>query len=418
MTRLVWGAAGERFYEAGLDRVVLYSSIGVTGTASPWNGVTSINERIVGGDPKPVYNDGKKVSNLLSVEEFEATLQAFSAPSAFAENEGRKEVFPGLFVTGQTRKSFGLSYRTRIGNDIDGVDRGYKIHFIYGAMATPSERSNQTLGDSLEPMELSWDIVTTPIATAGFRDSSHYILDTTKLSASRVRAIEELIYGTPTTDAQLPTPAHLKLLMASGGLEIARNSVLDPRIRNEAYWNTASGTTRVHKVDQTDGPNIDGETIDSYLEYETVTASSYFFIYGVGEDGPIRDPEDVLVSFYIRSSVPLTKIECFMYAYSASGTGITVTKVDVRSFTVGTFWTQVWGVFRPTQKYRTFRPALSITADRAVGHKLAVTGVFAQRGASKLQPYFDGDFEPYNGVTYEYVASPNSSASVARSWSE
>lgn len=415
MPRLVWGAAGERFYEAGVDRVVLYPS---GGTAAPWNGVQSITERNVGGEAKPVYNDGYKVSNLLSAEEFEATIQAFSAPAAFSECDGIRGVYQGIFVTNQPRKSFGLAYRTRKGNDTQGVELGYKIHLVYGVMATPSERNNQTVGESLEPMELSWDLVTTPALLSGFKPTSHYIIDTTVMSKSRVSAIEDVLYGTALTYPQLPTPIQLLTLMSGPGPEVQRNGALDPRVTIASYWNAPSGFTRTFKVDQPDGPIANGQQLKTYVEFETTLEGSLLTLWAGGEATGIRKEENVIVSAYVRSSDPMSRIRCAMFAYNGS-VSVPVLDVDVREFTIpANVWTRIWGLFRVNQTYNSFRPSLGVRSQRAVGNKLSITGLFSQKNTDTLRPYFDGSFPDKDGVTYSYLGNFDSSASIARSWQD
>lgn len=210
MTRVVWGTAGERFYEAGVDRGVLYPQ---AGPGVPWNGLINVNEQSVGGDVTGYYLDGLKILNLMSQEDFEATIEAFSAPPEFAACDGTLSLAAGLFITQQPRKTFGFSYRTLTGNDVLGLDYGYKIHLVYNALAKPSEKVRATTSDSPDVLRQRWDVVTRPPLSAGFRPSAHLVLDSNKTSPSRLSAVEDILYGSTTTAPRLPTPAELVVLL-------------------------------------------------------------------------------------------------------------------------------------------------------------------------------------------------------------
>jgi hypothetical protein len=201
MTRIVWGAVGERYFEAGTDRGVLF----IDSVGFPWNGLKSVTEAPVGGEPNPFYIDGVKYLNIASREEFVATIQAFSAPPEFDVCDGAKMIHSGLSLTQQPRKSFGLSYRTKVGNDIDDLDLGYKIHLVYGALAKPSSRSNISVGANTEPGTLSWEISTTPPLITGYRPTAHVIIDSRTTSALILEEIEDLIYGSELANPALPT---------------------------------------------------------------------------------------------------------------------------------------------------------------------------------------------------------------------
>lgn len=213
MTRLSWGTLGERFYEAGVDRGVLYHD-GLNGVA--WNGLTSVRETPRGGEARPYYIDGFKYINLSSAEEFEAVIEALSHPVEFALADGSLSLSNGLFVTQQPRRPFGLSYRSRVGNDVDGSDHGYKLHIVYNALADPAERENSTLNDNPEPTKLSWAITTTPPFVAGFRPTSHFVVDSRLTAPELLRDVEDQLYGTSMTQPRLPTPSAL-IAMFSGG---------------------------------------------------------------------------------------------------------------------------------------------------------------------------------------------------------
>lgn len=212
MTRITWGNVGERFYEAGADQAVLYLEA-VSGV--PWNGLISVKESISGGEPTPYYHDGVKHLNVLAVEDFAATIDAFSSPSEFALCDGTGELANGLFVTQQPRKSFGLSYRTKIGNDVDGIDHGYKLHLVYNALASPSTRSNVSISDTVSPNILSWAITTIPVVIDGYRPSAHLIVDSRLIAPATMLSLEDLIYGDSENEAELPTPSELITLLGA-----------------------------------------------------------------------------------------------------------------------------------------------------------------------------------------------------------
>lgn len=201
MTKLIWNAVGSRYYEAGLDRGVLYLE-GQVGL--PWSGLTGVTESSSGGDAKPLYIDGVKYLNLSEKEEFEATLTAFTYPVEFAACDGTARARPGLFLSQQRRQSFGLSYRTRIGNDLQGTDYGYKIHLIYNALVMPSEQTFGTLGNSTDVADFSWKITTKPIIFPGFKPTSHLILDSRFIDPVTMGLVEDKLYGASGSNAHLP----------------------------------------------------------------------------------------------------------------------------------------------------------------------------------------------------------------------
>lgn len=201
MSRLEWNSTGTRFYEAGVDRGVLYVD-GYPGVS--WNGLTSVTESPSGGDPKSFYIDGVKYLAIPSPEEFEGTIEAFTYPDEFAQCNGTVEPRGGLFLTHQRRKIFGLSYRTMIGNDVSD-SYGYKLHIIYNALAAPSERSNGTLKDTTDPDNFSWKITCKPPAMPGYKPTSHVILDSRTTDPSVLSAVEDILYGSDTDQARIPT---------------------------------------------------------------------------------------------------------------------------------------------------------------------------------------------------------------------
>ena len=205
MGTLVWDQQGTRLYERGVDKGVLYPRIG-DGVA--WSGITSVEINPSGGSAKPYYIDGQKYQNLPGYEEFVAVLKAYTYPDEFAECDGTGRVHSGLFATQQPRKPFGLSYRTMIGTD-NKPEYGYKIHLVYNAMAEPTNRAYNTLGDSNDPLEFSWQISALPPATPGFRPTAHLIIDTRSSNPSAVADVEAMLYGTVEDAPRLPTIAEL-----------------------------------------------------------------------------------------------------------------------------------------------------------------------------------------------------------------
>lgn len=209
MARITWDNIGEHLYETGVDHVVLYkpnnSNVYTGGVA--WNGVTAINESPSGADSNPIYADNIKYLDLRSAEEFGATVECYTYPQEFAECNGEAIIADGIVIGQQTRKTFGLSFRSIVGNDIKGNDYGYKLHLIYGATASPSEKAYNTVNDSPEAQSFSFELSTTPIAVQGYKNTASLTIDTTKfVDKTPITALEALLYGGENADATLPTP--------------------------------------------------------------------------------------------------------------------------------------------------------------------------------------------------------------------
>lgn len=202
MTQLVWHEVGGHLFETGVDRGVLY----VDDVGYAWNGLVSVDVAPTGGEPKPHYLDGVKYLNLSGREEFGATISAFYSPPEFDECDGMGEPRPGLLAGQQRRKSFGFSYRTKVGNNIDGVNHGYKIHIVYNALAAPTQRNYNTLSEDPEPALLDWSITTKPRPVPGMVNSSYLVIDTTRASAFGVGELEAILYGTELAAPRLPAP--------------------------------------------------------------------------------------------------------------------------------------------------------------------------------------------------------------------
>lgn len=213
MARLNWGSMGDRFYESGVDRGVLYLP-GEPG--EPWIGLVSVDERLTGGEPRPLHLDGVKYSNLATMEEFGATVTAFASPPGFGRCDGVAALANGLFATQQARSPFGLSYRTMIGNEISN-DVGYKIHLVYDAMAASSGRQYKTVGASSDVSPIGWDVSTIPPITGLFRPTAHLVIDTRHTPALLVASVEAILYGDESSEARLPSQDEIVALFNSWG---------------------------------------------------------------------------------------------------------------------------------------------------------------------------------------------------------
>ncbi len=217
MSKLVWDQTGERFYETGVNQGVLYIR-GEDGTYSDgvaWNGLISVTESPSGAEPTPIYADNIKYLNLMSAEEFGATIEAYTYPDEFAQCDGSAEIATGVMIGQQNRKVFGLSYKTVLGNDVDGTDYGYKLHLIYGALAAPSEKGYSTINDSPEAITFSWEVTTTPVSVTGFKPTASITIDSTKVDSTKLEALEDILYGTANADPYLPLPDEIATLFAA-----------------------------------------------------------------------------------------------------------------------------------------------------------------------------------------------------------
>lgn len=208
MVALTWDSVGDRLYETGVDHGVLYipDSTGDYNTGFAWNGLTSVTESPSGAEASPQFADNVKYLNLVSAEQFGATVEAFTYPEAFGQCDGTAAPKAGVLVGQQTRKTFGLAYRTQIGNDLEGTDYGYKLHLVYGALAAPSEKAHTTVNDSPEAIAFSWAVTTTPVAVTGHKPTATLTIDSTLVAPADLAALEVLLYGTLTVEPALPLP--------------------------------------------------------------------------------------------------------------------------------------------------------------------------------------------------------------------
>lgn len=222
---LKWDVDGERFYETGVKNAVLYvkDSTGKYGNGVAWSGITGVTESPSGAEATALYADDIKYLNLISAEELGATITAYQYPAEFAVCDGSVELVPGVMAGQQSRKTFGLCYRTAIGNDVENDAFGYKLHLMYGCVASPSERSFSTINDSPEAIEFSWEINTTPVNVPGYKPTALITIDSTKVAPDKLAAIEEILYGTEETSvgagdevaARLPLPEEVMTILAA-----------------------------------------------------------------------------------------------------------------------------------------------------------------------------------------------------------
>lgn len=224
MAKLVWDQTGDRLYETGVKNGVLYPQAdgGTYPKGVAWNGLSTVTESPSGAEASAVYADDMKYLNLYSTEEFAATVEAYTYPDEFAVCDGSAEIASGVTIGQQTRKAFGLCYRTTLGNDVKANEYGYKIHLIYGAMASPSEKAYATINDSPEAITFSWELSTTPVSVKGFKPTASLTIDSTKIPSEKLAALEEILYGkdgeTGTgTDPRLPLPDEIAELVGTEG---------------------------------------------------------------------------------------------------------------------------------------------------------------------------------------------------------
>ena len=214
---LKWDETGKRFYETGVSRGVFYP--GMNGAGVAWNGLTGVDESSEGGEPNALYADDTKYLNLLSNEEYKATISAYTYPDEFAECDGSAEIAPGVHIGQQNRTPFGFSYVTKIGNDVDGAEHGYKIHLIYNCLAAPSDRNYETINDNPDAITFSWEVSTTPVVVDGYKPTASLVIDSTKVDSAKLTFFERILYGTPAVaadpehniDAADAVPARLPL---------------------------------------------------------------------------------------------------------------------------------------------------------------------------------------------------------------
>ena len=218
MSKIVWDQTGERLYETGVNHGVLYiPTSGVYSKGVAWNGLTAVTESPSGAEATALYADDIKYLNLMSAEEFACTIEAYTYPDEFAECDGSASLVAGVNIGQQPRKTFGLCYRTTVGNDTDGNAHGYKLHMVYGCLASPSEKAYATINDSPEANTFSWEVSTTPVNVTGHKPTAFLTIDSTKADPTKLAALEDILYGKDQVEPRLPLPDEIATLMAADG---------------------------------------------------------------------------------------------------------------------------------------------------------------------------------------------------------
>ena len=218
MSKIVWDQTGERLYETGVNHGVLYiPTSGVYSKGVAWNGLTAVTESPSGAEATALYADDIKYLNLMSTEEFACTIEAYTYPDEFAECDGSASLVAGVNIGQQPRKTFGLCYRTTIGNDTDSNAHGYKLHMVYGCLAAPSEKAYATINDSPEAITFSWEVSTTPVNVTGHKPTALLTIDSTKADPTKLADLEKILYGDTDTEPRLPLPDEIASLMTVGG---------------------------------------------------------------------------------------------------------------------------------------------------------------------------------------------------------
>ena len=208
MAKMEWDKTGERLWETGVEQAALFllDEAGAYGNGEAWNGLIGVTESPSGAEPTALWANDKKYGELLSTEEFGGSIEAYTYPDGFKACNGEAEIAPGVTISQQTRKTFGMAYKTLVGNDVVGTKYGYKLHLVYGAKAAVSEKANQTISDSPEAMTMSWEFSTTPVAVEGFEPTSQLVINSNTVAPEKLAALEAKIYGSEDTEPSLPLP--------------------------------------------------------------------------------------------------------------------------------------------------------------------------------------------------------------------
>ena len=278
MSEIKWDKPGEHFFETGVDHGVLYVVDAVSaGSVSwkkgvAWNGLSSVTQSPEGADPTAIYADNIKYLNILSVEEFKATIEAYTYPDEFMECDGSAELVPGtgVRVSQQARKAFCFSYRTKIGNDLD-PEAGYKIHIIYNALAAPSESAYETVNDSPEAIQFSWEISTTPVEVDGMKPTAHLVIDSTKVPAEKLALIEEALYGTESSEPHVLMPDDIIAILNGHAPEQLDKPVLSKNDTDQELTITVDAASHAESFDVYEGH----EFIKNVAKSATATVVAY-----------------------------------------------------------------------------------------------------------------------------------------------
>jgi len=420
LSRISWNAPGERFFESGVDRGVLYVG---TNPGVSWTGLISVAESPSGGEARPYYQDGIKYVNISAKEEFEATINAFTAPKEFAPCDGVAAMQNGLFATQQPRKAFSLSYRTLIGNDVDGQEHAYKIHLVYNALAGPSERSNSTLGDNVEPNSLSWQITTLPPSLTGMKPTAHFVIDSRYTPPNLLAAIEDIIYGSDAADPRMPLASELVALFKSDGPVIRRNLITNPTWRlpvvttveirrnifrnpscsvNATDWAFAVGSTggavTAGRVAADGSFVVNGQSLSYYRGTWTnvgngaIASTGPLFGNPNADAIPVAAGTTYYVSAYARCSRVDRTANMIATTHDAAGGSQTVVLTTATVAIGGVNMVRLSGMFTaPAGATRLYVRVYSVGGGLWVnGDTMDVGGVLVE-AASVLLPFFNGD---------------------------
>lgn len=319
MSKIVWDKTGERFYETGVDHAVLYpiDAEGLYNGGVAWNGITAINESPSGAEPNNLYADNIKYLVLVGAEDFGLTIEAYTYPDEWEQCDGSAEIAPGVLAGQQNRKIFGLSYRTKLGNDVDGQDHGYKLHLVYGGLASPSERGYQTVNDSPEPINPSWEVTTTPVDVPGFKPTARLIITSTKADPAKLAALETILYGSEEAEPRLPLPGEvIELLKAdavtvitaaeSGDTTLFGKKVSDLQSNIVIGENAISGSLK-HVTGYTEFSSKSSEQEGHYLalKFDVTPADAVTTVELVGgTKGPVTLDADKNIVLLIKSNTP------------------------------------------------------------------------------------------------------------------
>lgn len=317
MSKIVWDKTGERFYETGVDHAVLYpiDAEGLYNGGVAWNGITAINESPSGAEPNNLYADNIKYLVLVGAEDFGLTIEAYTYPDEWEQCDGSAEIAPGVLAGQQNRKIFGLSYRTKLGNDVDGQDHGYKLHLVYGGLASPSERGYQTVNDSPEPINPSWEVTTTPVDVPGFKPTARLIITSTKADPAKLAALETILYGSEEAEPRLPLPEEvIELLKAdavtvitaaeSGDTTLSGKKVSDLQSNIVIGENAISGSLK-HVTGYTEFSSKSSEQEGHYLalKFDVTPADAVTTVELVGgTKGPVTLDADKNIVLLIKSN--------------------------------------------------------------------------------------------------------------------
>lgn len=280
--KLVWDATGHKTYETGVKQAALFvMSNGSYGAGVAWNGVTTVTESPSGAEATPLYADDIKYLNLISAEEFGATIEAYTYPDEFMECDGSASIATGVFIGQQARKTFGLVYKTTLGNDTENTQYGYKLHIIYGATAAPSEKAYSTINDNPEAITFSWELKTTPVNVTGGKPTATLVIDSTKVNATKLAQLEDVLFGTAAANARLPLPDEIASIMGTSSAYSVTNYLTNMETSNtdttattsySATLTAASGYTKANVIVMMGGVDVTSTKYNSSTGAITITS--------------------------------------------------------------------------------------------------------------------------------------------------